>query len=339
MNTRVCLVALPASAALILALGAAQGPPEADLAAISDATAVLALRALQGTVRLSQDPGLQSTVFGSGFVVDATRGYIVTNEHVVRSVDANITVTLYDGRHVQADVVGTDPGTDIAVLRILPGFARQQLAWGDSDALRPGHMVLAVGSPLDLTGSTSLGIVGGLGREIADPGEPLVVQDFLQLDAFIDHGSSGGPLVDMRGQVMGVNTAIRGNNWQGIGYAVPAAIARRVVADLIAYGEVRRAYLGVSETEDVTARYAELAGLERPFGARVKEVADGSPAQTAGLRRGDVILTVNGKEVLGRANLIARVNALAPEDKVRLGVWRDGKLVTLEAVLTTRNPR
>ena len=335
MKPYACASAGACAALAIFALGAGQAPLAADLAERSRATAALADQVLQSTVRLSQSPGLQGVVFGSGFVVDATQGYVVTNHHVVTDVEAEITVTLHDGRHVQADVVGTDPGTDLAVLRILPGFARTQLPWGDSDALRPGSMVLAVGSPLDLTGSTSLGVIGGLGRVITDDGQ-LEIQDFLQIDAFIDHGSSGGPLVDMRGAVVGVNTAIRGSNWQGIGYAVPSAIARRVVDDLIRHGAPRRSYLGVSDMSDVTARYAELNGLERPFGARVQEVAEGSPAEAAGVRRGDVILKIDGKEIWGRNKLIARVQSYPPGATITLDVWRDGKVVTLRATLSTR---
>lgn len=329
-NLRPFLLLAPLAVPSALALARARAA-ESDLETISIATAELTSRVLRATVRLSRDPDPASTMFGSGFVVDAARGLVVTNAHVVQDERAHVTATLQDGRHAQADVVGTDPATDLALLRIVPGFARYQLEWGESDELRHGTIVLAVGSPLDLAGSVSLGVVGGLNRTISPAG----VQDYVQVDAFIDHGSSGGPLVNARGEVVGVCTAIRGETWRGIAYAVPSRIARRVAADLAEHGRARRSWLGVT-AEDVTARYAEAAGLQRPVGARVQEAAAGSPAAAAGLRRGDVILAVDGHELRGRAHLGARLAAVPPGQDVELRLWRDGKLLTVRAVLAER---
>jgi len=222
--------------------------PAVDLVELSDRLADLAGAVRKATVHLSvtardtrgqEARGELVSGFGTGFVVDAVRGYVVTNHHVAKNRDAVITATLFDGRQAEARVVAVDAQTDIAVLQVPEGFARYQVAWGDSDALRPGHLVMTVGNPYEHAGTTSLGIISGVDRDQVRLGGDQY-RDFLQIDAFIDHGSSGGPLVNMRGEVVGVNTAIFGQTWQGIGYAVPSRIARRVAEDLVQFGHARR---------------------------------------------------------------------------------------------------
>ena len=327
---------------LILANPVHSGPadrPPIDLLDVSSSFAELAERALKSTVHLSVDrragwgdrgsegPGRRRQ-FGSGFVVDAIRGWVVTNKHVVEEATAKVRVTLHDGRRTLGDVVGLDEKTDLAVVQIPEGFAKHQFDWGDSDALRPGHLVMALGNPHRLEFTTSMGVISALNREIGLEAAG-AYEDFLQFDAFIDSGSSGGPLVDMSGRVVGVNTAIyAGNNgvsegWQGIGYAVPSRMARRVVSDLIAHGTVRRGYLGIG-AEDISSTDAELQyRLSHPHGVLVNRVTEGGPAEDAGIKRGDLILAVNGREVLGWEEFRARVGSYSPGETLKLKIWRN----------------
>ncbi len=304
------------------ALAAAGANP--TLAALSEATAELATRVLRATVHFEAtrvEEGDRTSGTGSGFVVDAARGLVVTNNHVVGSKDAVVRVMLHDGRKFEATVIGTDPQTDLAVVRIPEGESMYQLKWGNSDQLKPGHWVMAVGNPLGEIGTTSTGVISGLNRDPKLPG--ILYKDFLQFDAYIDRGSSGGPLVNMAGEVVGVNTAISGQVWQGAGYAVPAFMARSIVEQLVANKEVRRGYLGV-EPRNVDARYATQIGLSRPYGARIKSVTDGSPADKAGLKRGDVILAMDGQEIGRSKELIARITSTPPGSSIKFKVWRDG---------------
>ncbi len=298
-------------------------PPEVDLVALSDAIADLAERVADATVTIEvrHHEGEQLVAGeGSGFVVDAFRGLVVTNQHVVRE-EPRATVVLHDGRRFEGKVLGTDPKSDLAVLRIPAGAARRQLAWGDSDDLRPGDLVMAVGSPLNLEGTTSLGVVSALHRRLRQ-GED-AYEDFIQFDAFIDRGSSGGPLVDMQGRVVGINTAIGATegapSWSGIGYAVPSALARRFTADLAEHGYVRRGRLGV-KVESVSADTARLLGLERPYGATIVEIVPDGPADRAGLELRDVILAIDGVEVTDATQVRARIGAVEPGQRVRLKV-------------------
>ncbi len=277
------------------------------------------------------DPGptRREVGFGSGFVLDAIQGFVVTNQHVVEDLGSRVKVTLHDGRRTTGDVLAVDSATDLAVVKIPAGFARAQLAWGDSDALRPGNLVLAVGNPYGLTGTTSLGVVSGLGRT---PLRQVRYQDYLQFDAYIDRGSSGGPLLDMDGRVVGINTAIFGSAWRGVGYAAPSELAQRIVAELISHKEVRRGYLGV-EGRDVTPRYAEQVELPRPYGGAITSVKADTPAGRAGLKVGDVILAVDGKEIASWENLKVRISSLSPGAEVVLRIWRDGVPLTKKLVL------
>lgn len=300
---------------------------------LSSATANLAGRVLEATVHFEAsrdgDSGrTQGT--GTGFVIDAARGLAVTNFHVVGSKDAVVRVRLQDGRKYEALVLGTDPSTDLAVVQFEEGVADAQLAWGDSDTLVPGVWIMAVGNPLGELGTTSTGVISGLNRTPNLPG--ISYENFLQFDAYIDRGSSGGPLVNMRGEVIGVNTAIAGQVWQGAGYAVPSRMARSIVESLIENQRVLRGYLGVTPRA-VNPSDAEQVGLSRPYGARVASVTDGSPAEEAGLRRGDIILSIDGKEVASHDDLRARVSTTRPGSVIRLKIWRDRGPMTVKVKL------
>lgn len=301
---------------------------------LSKSTSELAQQVLGAMVFLRVDQansrGGQSGT-GTGFVIDAMRGLVVTNSHVVGDLSSKLRVTLQDGRFTWGDPIAIDPKTDLAVVRIPEGFARRQIKWGDSDSLRNGDMVMAVGNPLGLTGTTTLGVVAGLHRvlELTEGS----YEDFIQHDAFIDHGSSGGPLVNMSGEVVGVNTAIGGGHggtdaWQGISYAVPSALARRVVEDLSVHKEVRRAYFGV-QVADLNFSTASSKGLSSARGAMVSRVGDDSPADHAGILRNDVVIEVDGVEIAGAGHLRARIAAARPGQRLEITIWRNKQRLLL----------
>ncbi len=348
------LAGLVAGLALSLAPEARSGRPAspAQLLEFSDALEDLSEKVLRSTVHIRVDyklAGQKSAGTGTGFVIDAIRGLVVTNNHVVNpgveaggeATDVFAKVTLHDGREFPAEIVAADPRTDIAVLNIPEGAARRQLAWGDSDELRPGTMVMAVGNPLGLVGTTSIGVISGLNRSVGILKGGY--EDFLQHDAVIDQGSSGGPLVNMRGELVGVNTAIspdsqlkaaRGQrSWNGVSWAVPERLARKVANDLIAHQEVRRGYLGVDKTDELSSALAKRAGLPRPYGAYVTGVVDDSPAAAAGLKRGDIILAVDGYDILGWESLRARISAYSPGDRVKVKIWRNKAALELQVEL------
>ncbi|MBC8327255.1 MAG: trypsin-like peptidase domain-containing protein [Planctomycetes bacterium] len=351
------LVGLVAGLALSLAPEARSGRPAepAQLLELSDALEELSAQVLRSTVHIfveSQVDGRKSGSSGTGFVVDAIQGLVVTNNHVVNPPHEGdqdpskvfVKVTLADGRVFPAEIVARDELTDIAVVRIPEGAARRQLSWGDSDQLRPGTMVMAVGNPLGLVGTTSTGVISGLNRSVGIlRGDGY--EDFLQHDAVIDQGSSGGPLVNMRGELVGVNTAISPDqqrkaqmgmhSWNGVSFSVPSRLARKVAEDLVEFGEVRRGYLGV-DTEDLDASRAKRSGLPRPFGAYIKEVMPDTPAAGAGLKVGDILLEVDGREVLGPSSLRSRISAYSPGDLARIKIWRNKAAIELQVELAIK---
>ena len=275
---------------------------------------------------------------GSGFIVSPD-GYILTNDHVVNG-SSRLTVTLPDRRQYDAVVVGTDPTTDVAVIKIddrnLP-----TLSLGSSEDIRVGEWVLAVGNPgfgggssLDYT--VTAGIISALGRplnliadELRRQGSSVAqfaIADFIQTDAVINPGNSGGPLVNVRGQVIGINSAIasRTGFYQGYGFAVPMDLARRVMEDLVEYGQVRRPLLGVS-MRDVDLEDAEYLGLPRAAGALVSTTTEGSGAEAAGLKADDVIVAVDGEPVERSSQLQTRIAQRRPGDRVEIRFYRDGR--------------
>ena len=245
---------------------------------------------------------------GSGVIVDAKNGYVITNNHVIKDA-REIVVTLKDNRRLPAKLVGTDPGTDIAVLKIEPKNLAE-VKFGDSDALQVGDFVVAIGNPFGLGQTATSGIVSALGRSgLSVEG----YEHFIQTDAPINPGNSGGALVDLKGELVGINTAIIGPSGGnvGIGFAVPSVMAHAVMEQLIRFGEVKRGRLGIS-MEDVV-------GGE---GARIAEVQPGSPAAAAGIKAGDVVTGMNGRPVRGAAELRARLGVVPVGETVELRVQR-----------------
>lgn len=272
---------------------------------------------------------------GSGFIIDRD-GRVLTNNHVVKDAES-IKVTLSDGRVLKATVVGADPATDIAVIKV-EGKDLPVLQLGDSDKLRIGDWAIAIGNPLggDLQGSVTVGIVSAKGRSNLNffGGTP-DFQDFIQTDASINFGNSGGPLCNIRGEAIGVNTAIN-TSGQGIGFAVPINLARHVAEQLIAHGTVKRAMMGVT-LANMTPDIAEGFGLDSPQGVLIQSVFSDSPADRAGLRRNDVIVELNGQPVSDRDKFRLRIADTPPGTKVRLGVLRDGRRQAIEVTLTDRD--
>ncbi|MDT8856009.1 trypsin-like peptidase domain-containing protein [Paracoccaceae bacterium Fryx2] len=276
-------------------------------------------------------PGQELNGLGTGFIVKAS-GDIVTNSHVVEGADT-VTVTLSDGTKLPATVVGADPATDLALIRVVPTGDLPTVAFGDSTALRVGEDVVAIGNPFGLGNSVTAGIVSALGRDInAGP-----FDNFIQTDAAINKGNSGGPLFNGAGQVVGVNTAIfsPSGGSVGIGFAVPAETAQKVIAELATDGKVDRGWLGVT-IQPVSDDIAAALGLVSTNGALIADVSANSPAAKAGLKRGDVVLAVDGAKVADARELTRIVAGAAPGASVRLDLLRAGQAQGLTVLLGNR---
>jgi len=270
-------------------------------------------------------PPRHATSLGSGFIIDGS-GLVVTNNHVIADAD-EITVTLQDDTNFKAEVVGRDTKVDLALLRIKPTKPLPSLKFGDSDQTRVGDWVLAIGNPFGLGGTVTAGILSARAREInAGP-----YDDFLQTDAPINRGNSGGPMFNMNGEVIGINTAIYSPSGGsiGIGFAIPSNLAKPVIDQLRQYGHVRRGWLGVN-IQSVTDEIAENLGLDKPKGALIASVREGGPAQVAGIQPGDVVMSFDGKPVTDMHHL-PRLVAETPIDKtVKVTVWRKRKEHTFD---------
>jgi len=269
----------------------------------------------------------KATSLGSGFIIDPS-GYIVTNNHVIADAD-EITVILHDDTNLKAELVGRDTKTDVAVLKVKADKPLPAAAWGDSDKARVGDWVLAIGNPFGLGGSVTAGILSARQRDInSGP-----YDDFLQTDASINRGNSGGPMFDMNGGVIGINTAIYSPTGVsiGIGFAIPSSLAKTVVAELIHEPDhaVHRGWLGV-RIQAVTAEIAESLGLDKPSGALVASVSDKGPAQLGGIEPGDVILSFDGKKVADMRHLPRLVAESTVGKTVPVTVWRKRKETTLQ---------
>ncbi len=268
---------------------------------------------------------------GSGVIVsgDGTDGYIVTNNHVVAGAQ-DITVLLSNKNSYRGTVIGTDPRSDIAVVKI-KASGLPSVNWGDSDKMRPGDMVLAVGSPFGLAQTVTMGIVSAVGRGNVGIED---YEDFIQTDTAINPGNSGGALVNMKGELIGINTAIfsQSGGYMGIGFAIPSKMARLVMESIVKTGKVNWGWLGVS-VQDLTTDLAKEFGVPTVEGALVAEVLKGSPAEKAGIKKGDVIVSFNGKKVADSTDL-RNFTAMSPiGTKVTLGVIRDKKQITVEATI------
>jgi len=283
----------------------------------------------QGSHRFNIPKDRREKSLGSGVIV-SPEGYVLTNNHVVDHA-TEITVTLRDKREMKAQVVGTDPRTDIAVLKI-DGTAFPYVTLGDSSKVQVGDVALAIGNPFGVGQTVTMGIVSAMGRGNLGIEE---VEDFIQTDAPINPGNSGGALVDDEGRLIGINTAILSGNSggnQGIGFAVPVNLAHHVMDQILKNGKVERAYLGILP-QDVTPAMAKAFGTNETKGAVVGDITDNSPAAHSDLKQGDIILTVNGKAIGDANQLRLEIGMLSPGSTASLSVLRDGKAQQVEVKL------
>jgi serine protease Do/serine protease DegQ len=269
----------------------------------------------------SQPRQRRTRSLGSGVIIDSESGYVVTNHHVIENAD-QIRVRLDDGRSFEAKVVGADPEADVAVIQI-PAKGLKAINIGDSDTLRVGDFVVAIGNPFGLSQTATFGIVSALGRSglgIED------YEDFIQTDASINQGNSGGALVNLRGELIGVNTAIlaRGGGNVGIGFAIPVNMVVSLTAQIIEFGEVRRGRLGV-HIQDLTPELAQAFGVEEGSGALISKVMPDSAAKAADLREGDVITMVNGRAIKGATELQNVIGLARADEEIELTYIRDRK--------------
>tara|TARA_B100001989_G_scaffold202328_1_gene150725 strand:- start:5746 stop:7194 length:1449 start_codon:yes stop_codon:yes gene_type:complete len=268
------------------------------------------------------------TAAGSGFIIDKA-GFIVTNNHVVAN-STSITVVLHDGTSLQAKLIGSDKKTDLAILKVETDLELTPVNWGNSDKAKVGNWALAIGNPFGLATTVTLGIVSAKARDInAGP-----FDDFIQTDAPINRGNSGGPLFNLDGEVIGVNTAIYSPSGGsvGIGFAIPSSLAEGVINQLIQYGKTVRGWLGV-RIQTVTPDLAESLGLDRAYGALVASTIPDSPAQKAGIKAGDIILEFNGNEVTEMRRLPRLVAEADVNKNSKLVVWRNEKKVTKNVLI------
>lgn len=265
----------------------------------------------------------KATSLGSGFII-ASSGYVVTNHHVIQDAE-EITVILQDDTRLEAELIGHDPKTDLAVLKVKTEKPLPSVGWGDSDKLRVGDWVLAIGNPFGLGGTVTAGIISARGRDI-NTGP---YDDFLQTDASINRGNSGGPMFDLDGNVVGINTAIFSPSGGsiGIGFAIPSVMAKPVVQQLIETGTVRRGWLGV-HIQSVTDEIAETLGLDKASGALVASVIKDGPAEEAKIEAGDVILEFDGKEIPEMRQLPRIVAETAVGETVDIVFWRNNQKKT-----------
>ncbi len=349
-------------AALALLLGATTSPP-----ALSQAPAAMAVPTfapvikrvapavvnigVKGTVQAQANPFFDDPNFrrffgmpqgqqprerefrsaGSGVIVDASAGYIVTNAHVVENA-TEITITLVDDQELKAEVVGSDPRSDVAVIKVINGKLPAEIRLADSTRVEVGDFVIAIGNPFGLQHTVTSGIISGLGRTGINRDN---YEDFIQTDAAINPGNSGGALVSLSGELVGINSAIlsRSGGNMGIGFAIPSNMVRSVMEQLIEHGSVQRGQLGISIL-NLTSEFRQNLGLASEVqGALVSQVNEDSAAAKAGVLAGDVITTVRGQAVKGSAELRNMIGMLKVGERVELGLLRDGKPMRVHAVL------
>jgi Do/DeqQ family serine protease len=340
-----------ASAVLPYAVGDKELPSLAPM--LAEVMPAVVNISTEGTVRLRQNPLFQDPFFrrffdipdmpmerrtqslGSGVIVDAERGLMLTNHHVIANAD-QITVTLHDGRKMSAEIVGSDPETDVAVIRV-EADGLQAIKFSDSDKLRVGDFVVAIGNPFGLGQTVTSGIVSALERSGL---QILGYEDFIQTDASINPGNSGGALVNLHGELVGINTAIfsqDGGNI-GIGFAIPINLAMQVTEQIVDHGEVQRGFIGV-QIQDLTPALAEAFGIEQTEGALIVEVMPDSPAAEAGLQAGDVVTMANNYRVANSAALRNRIGLLRVGETVKLEIMRNGDRHTINVTTSLQQER
>jgi len=275
-------------------------------------------------------PAVPAASLGSGFVIDAELGYIVTNNHVVKDAE-QVRVTFQDDKTVDAEIIGTDEKTDLAVLKIDPSKHKiSAVNFGDSDVMRVGDWVVAIGNPFGLGGTVTAGIISARQRDInSGP-----YDDFIQTDASINRGNSGGPMFDLNGQVIGINTAIfsPSGGSVGIGFAIPSNLAKPVIDQIIKYGRTRRGWLGV-RIQQVTDEIADSLDLGKTRGALIASITPDGPAEKAKIQTGDIILKFNGQKVKEMKDLPRIVASTDIGTQVNVTLWRDGKQVTTKVTV------
>ncbi|MCH9697842.1 MAG: DegQ family serine endoprotease [Gammaproteobacteria bacterium] len=305
--------------------------------------------ATSGTVSVNQNPMYNDPFFrhffgvpqqqrrtqsiGSGVIIDANEGYIITNNHVIANADT-IFVTLNDKRRLKAKLIGTDPETDVAILKVKPERLTA-IPLANSSTLRVGDFVVAIGNPFGLGQTVTSGIISALGRTgLGIEG----YENFIQTDASINPGNSGGALINLKGELIGVNTAIVGPSGGnvGIGFAIPVNMAKQVMQQLLEHGSVKRGLLGV-QVQDITPDLAEALNLDSVEGTVISAVTEGGAAKKAGLKPGDVILSIDGKPVLSSANLRNAIGLKRVGEKVKIDVIRDGRTKTFKLTIRESN--
>lgn len=270
---------------------------------------------------------------GSGVIIDAEKGHLITNNHVVDKAE-NIVVTLHDNRRFEAEVIGKDPDTDIAILKI-EADKLHRITFGDSDKLRVGDFVLAIGNPFGLEQSVTSGIVSALGRSGLGIES---YEDFIQTDASINPGNSGGALINLKGELVGINTAILGPSGGniGIGFAIPINMALDITQQLLEYGSVKRGRLGVT-VQSLTPDLAQAFGVQRSYGAVITSIEEHSAADEAGLKPGDIVLSINNEKVTNASDMRNFIGLLRADTRISLKVLRDEE--ELVVVATIREPQ
>ncbi|MCJ7830774.1 MAG: trypsin-like peptidase domain-containing protein, partial [Desulfobacterales bacterium] len=257
---------------------------------------------------------------GSGVIIDGQRGFILTNAHVIVKTDA-VTVTLQDGRELQAQVVGADAESDLAVLRVDAQDPLPSVAMGSSDDLMIGETVIAIGNPFGFSHTVTTGVISARNRSIKT--EDMIFHDFIQIDASINPGNSGGPLLNINGELIGINTAIYAKA-QGIGFAIPIHKARRIVADLIAHGEVIVPWIGLV-VQDLDAKLAQYLALPDNHGVLIQSVDPGSPAAKAGVHDGDVLLAIGEEDISSQTDYLRVLKGHAVGETLTLKLWRNAR--------------
>jgi serine protease Do len=284
---------------------------------------------------MPQRPQGPQMASGSGVIISAD-GYIVTNNHVVADAD-NIEVVLYDKRSYKGEVIGRDPNTDMALIKINADNL-QPITVGNSDESKVGQWVLAVGNPFNLTSTVTAGIISAKGRNIRLLGGGAAIESFIQTDAAVNPGNSGGALVNTKGELIGINTAIASQTgqYEGYSFAVPANLMKKVIKDFKEFGEVQRGFLGV-EIQDIDNKIAEDKGLPKPEGVLVGRITDNSAAEDAGIKKGDVILKIDGHAINSVSELQEIVGTRRPGDHVKINLLRDNKDKEYDVVLKNKD--